>query len=214
LFIGLMLIAAGLLFLSRIDLTSTYWDAAWPMLIMSTGIGFCTAPPTFAIMNVTPDDKQGVASAVNDTTREVGAALGIALAGSILAAQYGDLLAPKLTAFPAAVSDAATNSVGQALEVARQLGPAGAQLADLSKAAFVDAMCTSLVVLAVPVAVSAVLIALWAPGRDDQQLPVVRRLRRAFRPNRQTGEEVRVDRTISSISASPRDGRYVGRHRA
>jgi hypothetical protein len=39
-----------------------------------------------------PDAKQGVASAVNDTTREVGTALGIALAGSILAARYGRLV--------------------------------------------------------------------------------------------------------------------------
>jgi hypothetical protein len=163
--------------LTLLDVESSYWDLAWPMVIMSTGIGFCTAPPTSAIMNTAPDDKQGVASAVNDTTREIGAALGIALAGSMLASRYGDSLGPRLAGFPAPVREAATNSLGQALEVARPLGASGVRLADLSKAAFVDAMGPSVLVLSAVVAVAAVLIGLWAPGRDDEQLRLVRRLR-------------------------------------
>jgi hypothetical protein len=146
------------------------------MLIMSTGIGLCTAPTTSVIMTTAPDDKQGVASAVNDASREIGAALGIALAGSMLAARYPKTLAPKLTGFPRPVSDAAATSLGQALEVARRLGPAGARLAEVSKTAFIDAMSSSLLVLAMVVAVSAVLIGLWAPGRNDQQLRPVRDL--------------------------------------
>jgi EmrB/QacA subfamily drug resistance transporter len=178
-FWGLMLIALGLVCLLGAKSNSSYWQIAWPMLVMSTGIGLCTAPTTSAIMTTVPDDKQGVASAVNDTTREVGAALGIALAGSILAAQYPKTLAPKLTGLPQPVSEAATTSLGQALAVAQRLGPAGARLGALSKDAFIDAMDHSLVGLAALVAVSAVLIGLWAPGRDDRQLALVRRLRGA-----------------------------------
>ncbi len=74
------------------------------------------------------------------------------------------------------MGDAASTSLGQALEVARRLGPVGARLADVSKTAFIDAMHSSLLVLGVLIAVSAVLIGLWAPGRDDQQLRPVRRL--------------------------------------
>jgi EmrB/QacA subfamily drug resistance transporter len=176
-FSGLALIALGLLCLLGVKSGSPYWQAAWPMLVLSTGIGFCTAPTTSVIMTTAPDDKQGVASAVNDTTREIGAALGIALAGSMLAAQYPKTLAPKLTGFPRPVSEAATTSLGQALEVARRLGPAGARLSEVSKAAFIAAMDSSLLVLAALVGVSAVLIALWAPGRDDRQLRLVRNLR-------------------------------------
>src|SRR3978361_682261 len=110
---------------------------------MSFGIGLLTAPTTSAIMNTAPDDKQGVASAVNDTTREMGAALGIALAGSVLAAKDSDRLRPQLAGFPAPVRDAAADSLGQAIEVARRIGPQGTQLADLSKAAFIEAMHTS-----------------------------------------------------------------------
>ena len=175
-FSGLTLIAFGLVCLLGVKLGSPYWRAAWPMLVLSTGIGLCTAPTTSVIMTTAPDDKQGVASAVNDASREIGAALGIALAGSMLAAQYPKTLAPKLTGFPRPVSDVAGTSLGQALEVARRLGPAGARLAEVSKTAFIDAMCSSLLVLAVVVAVSAVLIGLWAPGRNDQQLRPVRDL--------------------------------------
>jgi MFS family permease len=175
-FNGLLLIAIGSICMLGIKVGSPYWRAAWPMLVMSTGIGLCTAPTTSVIMTTAPDDKQGVASAVNDASREIGAALGIALAGSMLAAQYSKTLAPSLIGFPKAVGDAASTSLGQALEVARRLGPAGARLSEVSKSAFIDAMHSSLLVLAIVIAVSAVVIGLWAPGRDDQQLRPVRAL--------------------------------------
>jgi MFS family permease len=175
-FSGLLLIATGVICLLGINVGSSYWRAAWPMLVMSVGIGLCTAPTTSVIMTTAPDDKQGVASAVNDASREIGAALGIAVAGSILAAQYAKTLAPNLIGFPKTVGDAASTSLGQALEVARRLGPAGARLADVSKMAFIDAMHSSLLVLGILIAVSAVLIGLWAPGRDDRQLRPVRKL--------------------------------------
>ena len=175
-FSGLMLIACGLVCLLGVKAGSPYWRAAWPMVILSTGIGLCTAPTTSVIMTTAPDDKQGVASAVNDATREIGAALGIALAGSMLAGQYSKALAPNLIAFPKPVGDAASTSLGQALEVARRLGPAGVRLADVSKSAFIDAMHSSLLVLAIVIAVSAVVIGLWAPGRDERQLRPVREL--------------------------------------
>lgn len=177
-FAGLTFISMGFLLLSNISIGDGYGAVGWPMLVMSFGIGLLTAPTTSAIMNTAPDDKQGVASAVNDTTREVGAALGIALAGSLLAAQYTDLLAPRLPAqLPAPAREAALGSLGQALEVSATLGPQGAGIAELGKAAFVESMSSSLLGLAIIVGVSAVVIGLWAPGRDDRQLRPVRSLR-------------------------------------
>jgi EmrB/QacA subfamily drug resistance transporter len=175
-FIGLLLIASGLLWMHVLQIDSPYQDLAWPLLVMSTGIGFCTAPSTFAIMAAVPDGKQGVASAVNDTTREVGAALGIALAGSILAAKYTHAITPHLATFPTALRAPASHSLAQALEISKTLGPQGRQLTELSQTAFLQAMNSSLVVLGVTIAVAAVLIAGWAPGRDGQQLALVRRL--------------------------------------
>jgi hypothetical protein len=64
----------------------------------------------------------------------------------------------------------------QALEVPKTLGPHGVQLAELCRAAFLQAMESSFLVLAVIIAITALLIAAWAPGRDGQQLRLVRRL--------------------------------------
>ena len=82
-------------------------------------------------MGAVPDEKQGVASAVNDTSREMGGALGIAVAGSILAGRYSHELAPRLAGFPAPLRGQATDSLAKAVEIAGRLGPQGRQLADI-----------------------------------------------------------------------------------
>lgn len=172
--VGMVLMAVGFAWMGVLDLHSGYLDLAWPTLILSTGIGFCTAPTTSAIMGAVSDDKQGVASAVNDTSREMGGALGIAVAGSILAGRYSHELAPMLSSFPAPVRGPATDSLAKAVQVAGKLGPQGNQLAEVSKAAFLTALHASTTVMATLIAVAAVLIALWAPGRDGRQLRPVR----------------------------------------
>jgi EmrB/QacA subfamily drug resistance transporter len=188
--VGLAIIAAGLISMRVLDVGSSFLDLAWPLLILSTGIGLCTAPTTSAIMGAVPDEKQGVASAVNDTTREVGAALGIAVAGSMLAAGYTNTLAPMLGEFPEQVREPASNSLAEALAVSAQMGPQGARLAELAQTAFLQAMDASLLVLAIVIGIAAVLVAIWSPGRDGRQWRFVRHL------------------------ASVRRTRAVGRHRA
>ncbi|MGO9510154.1 MAG: MFS transporter [Mycobacterium sp.] len=179
LFAGLLLIAVGFFLLHGIELHSSYLDQLWRWLVLSVGIGLITAPTTSAIMSAVPDNKQGVASAVNDAAREIGAALGIAVAGSILAARYTDRLLPQLAAFPEPVRGPASDSLAEALNMSNMLGPQGHQLAMASEIAFLHAMQTSVLVIAIIVAVAAVLIGLWAPGRDGRQLRVIRRLRSA-----------------------------------
>jgi hypothetical protein len=176
---GLLLIAVGLLCMRVLEIDSPYLDLAWPLLIVSAGIGLCTAPTTSAIMGAVPDDKQGVASAVNDTTREVGAALGIAAAGSVLAAQYEHLLAPAIAALPEQVRGPALDSLAHALAAAEQMGPTGAALAENAQRAFLSAMDMSLTVLAAGLAVAALFVAVWSPGRDGRQLRIVRGRRSA-----------------------------------
>jgi EmrB/QacA subfamily drug resistance transporter len=165
-FTGLLLLATGLLLTCQVHVDSSYWSLAWPMLVISTGVGLFTAPTTSAIMTSVSDDKQGVASAVNDTTREVGAAIGIALTGSLLAAGYTKYIGPAVSGFPAPVQDAAQGSLAGALAAAPHLGPVGGQLVTVARVAFLHAMQTSLVVLASITAVAGVLIAFWAPGRE------------------------------------------------
>jgi len=165
-FTGLWMLSAGLFSLCLVRVDSSYWDLAWPLLVVSTGVGLFTAPTTSAIMTSVPDDKQGVASAVNDTTREVGAALGIALTGSLLAAGYTRHIVPALAGFPPPVRDAAHGSLAGAVAAAPHLGPVGGQLVTVARVAFLHAMQTALVVLASITAVAGVLIAFWAPGRE------------------------------------------------
>ncbi|MEN4398142.1 MFS transporter [Mycolicibacterium senegalense] len=181
-FVGLLIISAGLVCMRWLEIDSSYAQYAWPLVIMSIGIGMCTAPTTSAIMGAVPDDKQGVASAVNDTTREVGAALGIAVAGSILAAHYQNQLAPELTGLPAEVRDPTLSSLAEALSVAAHLGPRGEAVTELAKQAFLDAANAAMLVMAVVLAVAAAFVGIWAPGRDGEQLRFVRRIKQRETP--------------------------------
>lgn len=174
--VGLFLIGVGLFAMRSLDGESVYLDLVWPMLIASAGIGLCVAPTTSAIMNAVPTDKQGVASAVNDTTREVGAAVGIAVAGSVLAAAYTSELTPGVAGLPEQARQPALDSLAQALEVASRLGVQGEQVAMLAESAFIESMKLALLVLSAVPLVAAAFVAVWAPGRDGRQLRFVERL--------------------------------------
>lgn len=173
--LGLLLIAAGLFAMRYLEADSTFLDLMWPLLLAASGIGLCTAPTTSAIMNAVPDEKQGVASAVNDATREIGAAIGIAVAGSILAAVYRNSLAPDLSAFPAQIRDGATDSLAYALSMSEQMGPQSARLTELAQAAFLDATDQALLALSVVLVAGAAFVAVWSPGRDGRQWRWLRR---------------------------------------
>ncbi|MFE0747628.1 MFS transporter [Gordonia sp. NPDC058843] len=84
---GAVLSGVGLILLGSFRYES-YWALAGVVAVIAVGIGLASAPATTAIMSNTPLDNQGVGSAVNDTAREIGAAIGIAIAGSIVAAGY------------------------------------------------------------------------------------------------------------------------------
>ncbi|WP_283632265.1 MFS transporter [Mycolicibacterium poriferae] len=176
--IGLLLLAGGLFLMRFLTADATFIDLVWPLLVMACGIGICTAPTTSAIMGAVPDEKQGVASAVNDATREIGAAVGIAVAGSILAAVYHGALTPHLSPYPAEIRDSATDSLASALRASELMGPQGGQLATLAQDAFMQSMDHALLVMAVVIAAAAVFVAVWSPGRDGRQAGFIRHMRR------------------------------------
>jgi hypothetical protein len=97
------------------------------------------APATEAVMSALPKDKAGVGSAVNDTTRQVGGALGVAILGSILTSAYGSRLDAGLAGAP--VPATAREGLAGALATAAQLPhESGAALATSAKEAFVHGM--------------------------------------------------------------------------
>ncbi|NEW38135.1 MFS transporter [Nocardia cyriacigeorgica] len=164
--IGLLLISASLFALARLDTGSDYLDLLWPLLLMSIGMGLSTAPATAAIIAGTPVEKHGVAAAVNDAAREVGAALGIAIAGSVLAAGYRDHIAPALPRIPEQARGPVEDSLAGALHVSDMAGPVGQPLADLARSAFMSGAQQSAIALAWATLVATVSVAIWAPGKS------------------------------------------------
>ena len=82
--IGLLLTATGLVIVSQVGVDLTYWHFAAGLAVFAAGMALAGTPSTTAITESLPESKQGVASAVNDTARELGSALGIAILGGIL----------------------------------------------------------------------------------------------------------------------------------
>ena len=128
-------------------------------------MGLSVAPATESIMGSLPLHQAGVGSAVNDTSREVGGALGVAIVGSMLSSLYSANLNGKLPAdVPAPVRDAADQSVGAALQVSAQLGRVGAPLADAARESFVYAMSRASLVTAAVAVVGALAGVALPPG--------------------------------------------------
>ncbi|MFC9895593.1 MFS transporter [Nocardia sp. NPDC127579] len=168
---GLVVLGASMLVMSRLGTGAGYLDALWPLLIMSAGIGLCTAPATTAIIAGTPEEKHGVAAAVNDAAREIGAAIGIAIMGSLLAAGYSERIAPALPRLPEAAREPVSDSLAAALQVAERAGPQAEPLAAFAKDAFMHGVQQAALVVGCLTLAAAFLIALWAPGRSKPSLP-------------------------------------------
>ena len=91
--VGLISMAVGFLVLSQLSVESSYWHFLLGLVFFAFGMGLAGTPATTAITSSLPMEKQGVASAVNDTARELGSAFGIAILGSLLNQGYRDGMA-------------------------------------------------------------------------------------------------------------------------
>ncbi len=118
---GSRLMGVGLLYLSTAQVATGYPALALAVAIMGAGMGLVMAPASSTIMTTVPAHQASAGSAVNDTIREVGGSLGVAIVGSLAAAVYRNRLSAKLVAHhaPASVVHAATGSIAAA-DAARQ----------------------------------------------------------------------------------------------
>jgi EmrB/QacA subfamily drug resistance transporter len=167
---GMALVAAALALLSTTGVDTGYGRVAIVLSMIGFGMGLAMAPATEAVMGSLPKDKAGVGSAVNDTTRQIGGALGVAVLGSILSSSYGDRLVGNLAEQAAGqpVPDAALGGIGGALAVAGRLpADAGAAFAGAAREAFIHGMDTTVAVGAGVAALGAVLSLLILPGRGE-----------------------------------------------
>jgi MFS transporter, DHA2 family, multidrug resistance protein len=163
---GMVLFAAGLVVASTSTVTTGYPRVMLAMILMGAGMGLSVAPATESIMGALPLNQAGVGSAMNDTSREVGGALGVAIVGSMLSSLYSHDLDAKLPAtVPGQVRDAADQSVGAALQVSAQLGRIGAPLADAARESFVYAMSRASLVTAAVALLGALAAWRFLPAR-------------------------------------------------
>ena len=162
---GLSTIALGLFLISRFEVDTGYAQLIFSMMLTAVGMGLTSAPSTASIMSALPLGKAGVGSAVNDTTRELGGALGIAVLGSLVASHYQTTLAPAVEALPSLGKTVAFSGLGRALGLAAETG--NTALADAAKASFVDAMNQATVIGAIAAVVAAVGVFLLLPDRLD-----------------------------------------------
>jgi EmrB/QacA subfamily drug resistance transporter len=167
---GLALSAAGFVWLSQLTVASSYWPVLFGMIVTGAGLGLGMTPATNAIVDSLPIAKQGLASAVNDTSRELGAAFGIAIIGSAFTAAYRSKIAPSLHQLPAPVASAAKQAPAAAIQVAGRLGPNGQTLVHQTRTAFMSGQRQALLIAAVALVIGVVFMLL--PGSRPRWVPV------------------------------------------
>ncbi len=128
--VGLLCMAGGLV---MAGLTSTptaafYGPIITAMVLLALGLSFITAPATEAVMGALAADQVGAGAAVNNTTRELGGTLGVAVLGSVFASAYSPRIVRAFAPFPipAPASQAARQSMAAALAVVHR-APAAVQ---------------------------------------------------------------------------------------
>src|SRR4051812_44539894 len=154
---GLTITGIGIAMLAiTSSVTSSYGWFAVSVVVQALGMGITTAPSTGAIMRSLPLHKAGVGSAVNDTTRELGGALGVAVMGSLVASQFRSSMVGAAGALP----DRATHSLADALQSGAATGGArGADIVHFAQTSWVDAFTSTLWVGAVVVVVASGIVA-------------------------------------------------------
>jgi EmrB/QacA subfamily drug resistance transporter len=165
---GLLLVAASLFGFLTLGAQSSLLDVFVVTVLMGIGMGNVMSPATESIMGALPREKAGVGSAMNDTTRQVGGAIGVAVLGSILSSQYGPNLATRLHGkVPAPLVSASRDSVGRALDVVSR-APGSAYRSQILTAAhqsFIGGLHLASVVAACVVLVAAAGVVRWLPAR-------------------------------------------------
>ena len=144
---GTLIATAGVAVQAAFVDGGSYVPTGIGLLLFGLGAGIAMPPATEMIMATLPPARAGVGSAVNDTVREFGGALGVAVIGSVAATAYATSMRGKLDRFPnlsAVDRSMLVNNIGAAIHTSQQLGAQGEQIAAASRTAFVDSMHSSL----------------------------------------------------------------------
>ncbi len=166
-------VAAGLACVGGILATIALWqpDTSYVVIgvtffCLAVSMGNVMAPSTDAVMGAVPEANAGVASAMNDVTRQVSGAFGVAVIGSVINTVYSGSMETAVAGLPPEAAEAASDSVGAASRIASMLpDPLGSGLAAAADVAFTDALGVAVLVSAGVAVAGSVLVARFLPAR-------------------------------------------------
>ena len=115
---GLSIVGIALIALTQLRMDTPLWFALVAFFLFGLGMGMVVAPGSTVMQNVLPLARAGAGSAVQNTVRQVGGALGVAIIGTVLATQYAKNLAPSVAALPATIPDAAREAATESIVAA------------------------------------------------------------------------------------------------
>ena len=167
---GLAFIAVAFLLASQFDADTPYWYLVIVVSILASGMALTMSPMTTQLMSAVPRDRAGIGSAMNDTTRELGGALGVAVLGSIVTSRYTSGLADAVSGLPAEVGAIAQGSVGGVRGLVEQgavTAETAGRLLSAASDAFVDGLALATLVAAAVAAVAAVIVRVLLPSDRD-----------------------------------------------
>jgi hypothetical protein len=156
------------------DVDTPYWLMLAVIFFLAGGMAMTMTPMTTQLMAAVPRDRAGMGSATNDTTRELGGALGVAVLGSLLTGQFSSGVAPVVADLPPGVREEAEGGLGGVFGlIARGAIPDSVtdRLLTTAKESFVDGLGLATVVSAAVVVIAAVLVYKLLPS-DRNSLEV------------------------------------------
>lgn len=147
-----------------------YWYFTFGILMFGSGLALSATPATVAITAALPESKQGVASAMNDTAREVGSAIGIAILGAALTETYKTEIAAVAEKLPAELGEKVSSSVAfTQVEPPAQLEAQWPDLVSAGLEAFNAGVESALTIAGWVSLMGAVLIVLLAPSKKNEK---------------------------------------------
>ena len=165
--IGMGVIAGGLLLMTQLEVGTGVVLPIGAIFMFGFGVGLAMAPLTDTVMAAVPVDEAGVGSAVNDVSRELGGALGIAVVGAVVSGIYRSDVEEALTGVvPNAVVETASDGIGVAVVALDRLPANVAAVVEAAAdTAFVGALTDGLIISIAFAAAAAVVAALFVPWK-------------------------------------------------
>ena len=163
---GIALTGGGLALMALfVSVDNGYLSILPGIIVMGFGMGLAMVPSTEAITLSLPREKQGVASALNDVTREFGTALGVAMLGALLSASYRNAIDDRLDGIPQETADTAREGIANAVAASGGAGSHAQDLIHAARQSYIDGWQQSMWAGVAVMAVLLVYIALRGPQK-------------------------------------------------